>query len=201
MKLGIQYCTFLMIVFSFSCNYEAADNNDTPKIQDSVNYAKNEKDSAENRSEECFNTIRSFLKWYKSNFSKILSIQLVDLHEDSTTAQYRVNFKNAEKYISVLRSAGFFSERFLQEKLQYFKEADRKLIDLKQNDGPPEGFDADLLLFTQDMEAVFEKVETLQLEKINPNLIKLISVDNNLLINVSESNGKCLIDKISFSRK
>jgi hypothetical protein len=150
---------------------------------------------------DCQNTVKDFLAWYKMHFDSLKAIQLVDLIEEGSIAQYRVNFKNAAKYIDQLRSSGFFSEKYCQSKLQYFKEKDQELVKDKQSDGPPVGFEADLLLYTQEPREVLKKYRLLKIDQINPTVFKLISVDNNLLFNLETQSGKCIIDEIIFAKK
>lgn len=154
-----------------------------------------------NTSKTCINTIKGFLEWYKTNFDRMTSLQNSVVSLDSNSTQYRVNFANAEKYLAALRSSRFFSDKFLQDKLQYFKDADKNLVKGKQNDGPPEGFDYDLLLYTQEPEAVLDKYNSLKTEVIKPNLVKLVSISNNLLFSIEEKQGNCVIKSINFVRK
>jgi hypothetical protein len=154
-----------------------------------------------NTSKACIHTIKGFLEWYKTNFDRMTSPQNSIVSLDSNSTQYRVSFANAEKYLAKLRSSGFFSDEFLQDKLQYFKDADKNFVKHKQNDGPPDGFDFDLLLYTQEPEAVLEKYSSLKTEVIKPNLVKLVSISNDLLFSIEEKQGNCVIKSINFARK
>jgi hypothetical protein len=189
----------------YACNNESdvSNNNATPGTDSTESVKTQQKDSISIAKVCNSNTVENFLKWYKTNFEKMRDMQnlVVGLVGDSATAQYRVNFDNAEKYLSKLRSSGLFSDKFLQERLQYFKDADKNLVKLKQNDGPPEGFDFDLLLHTQEPEAVLEKYNSLKTEVIKPNQVKLVSLSNNLLFNIEEQQGNCVINSISFAVK
>lgn len=153
---------------------------DTPTNVHSLNYAEKTK---------------AFLKWYKANFEEILKIQLVDLKEDETTTQYRVNFANTDKYLALLKSSGFFSSKFLETMKKYFESGDIKLVELKQNDGPPTGFEHDLLLYTQEPESLLENIETVKYELVQETeFYTIVKVNNDLFFKFDK---RGLIESIS----
>jgi len=139
--------------------------------------------------------IKAFLKWYKSNYEKILKIQLVDLKGDGATAQYRVNFTNTDKYLALLKSSCFFSSKYIETMEKYFELGDKKLVELKQNDGPPIGFEYDLLLYTQEPESLLENIENIKYEIIQKTKsFTIVKIDNDLSIKLDK---KGLIESIS----
>jgi hypothetical protein len=153
---------------------------DTPEYVDSLNYIQ---------------TIKNFLQWYKSNFEDILKIQLVDLRGDGITAQYRVNSTNTDKYLALLKSSGMFSSKYLEAMEEYFKKGDIKLVEHKQNDGPPIGFEHDLLLLTQEPEYLLENSENVKYEiMMETELYAIVIVDNDLSFKIDK---RGLIDSIS----
>lgn len=101
-----------------------------------------------------FGTVVHFLKWYRKNYTSNLLRNLVnnaDANTD-TTKPYSVNFKETERYLSDLKSSGFLSEKFLNTWRNYFRECDDYFIQHPQYDGPPDGFNYDLILNTQDVD-------------------------------------------------
>ena len=188
-----------LMTFALGCSNGNSKNMKNDK-SDSLSILSNKKDMNVNSS-GCITTLQNFLEWYNVQFNSLNSIQIVELKQDTAISQYRVNFNKATKYIDQIRLSGFFSENYCQDKLQYFKEKDQELVKDKQSDGPPIGFEADLLLLTQEPNEVLKNHNSLKIDQVSPTVFKLISIDNNLLFNVVMKNGKCLIDKISFEKK
>ena len=146
-------------------------------------------------------TIREFLKWYKDHYEPISAIQIVSLAGEEDTARYKVDNTNAAAYTSLLRSSGYFSEQYLDNQLLYFKERESIFSRSRQSDGVPVGFEADLLLFTQEPEALLEQYKTLSIEEVDKQQYKLVATDHNLLFDMVEQNGECVVNKISYSKK
>jgi hypothetical protein len=194
-----------LTLFSFACNNESnqsRSNNSIVRDSFAVSNDTLTKDS-NHTSLDCTNTIMAFLKWYKMNYEKVNSMQnaVVSLKGDSANAQYRVDFDAAEKYLAKLRASGFFSDQFLQKTLQYFKRADENLVRTRQNEGPPEGFEFDLLLLTQESESLLAHYESSKIATIAPNQIKLVLPENTLYFTVRGQQGNCIIDSISTGTK
>ena len=146
-------------------------------------------------------TIREFLSWYKDHYETVNAIHVVSLTGEEDTARYKVDDTNAAAYTSLLRSSGYFSDQYLMDQLQYFKERESIFSRSKQSDGVPVGFEADLLLFTQEPEALLEQYKTLPIEEVNKQQFKLVAADYNLLFDMVEKNGNCVINRISYSKK
>jgi len=195
---------FLTIIIAFvvGCSYGNTGRMQK-KAKDSMPVTAQQTNIPKNNRPDCLNNIKGFLKWYKTNYERISKLQdeTVALVGKGTASQYRVNFKNVEKYINALRASGYFSELFFQHKRQYFKKADEKLLKTKQNDGPPEGFEYDFILFTQEPEIILDNIDSLKLAVVQSGVIKLMVNDHNLLFSVNEKNDKCLFNDITFGRK
>lgn len=102
----------------------------------------------------CEETVRSFFDWYYYDHKKIDTIDLVTI--DSRDSIYRVNFQNADQYLTELKNAHLFSEKFMQDMRTFFRMADSSLIIARQIDDPAIGFEADLLLHSQEAEYILE---------------------------------------------
>jgi hypothetical protein len=192
------FIVILILNFFIGCNGSEESRNDEINSKTTENI---KTDSIKLGSTDCERSIRDFLSWYKANFNVLNTLQLVDLIEDSSTARYRLIFANAEKYINQLQSSGFFSEKFLTDKMRYFKEKDQSFLKNNQSDGPPLGFESDLLLFTQEPEILLGQSNSLKVEQISASIVRLNSIENNLFFHVVTEGDRCVIDKIEFRKK
>ena len=145
-------------------------------------------------------TVVDFLKWYRENHEKISKIQMVNMPPvEDTDSFYTVNFDETEGYLTLLKKSGFVSDRYLQQWRDYFKKAGKKLEQDKVNDGPPEGFEFDFVLWTQEIDETLEAINEPKLisEKITQNkAIVKIDIMMRLEFKLSKQNGKWLIDDI-----
>jgi hypothetical protein len=105
------------------------------------------------------NTVKSFLKWYNGNYTKANVFAFTGLNQ---LGNYIVDQASCEQYLQFLKSSGYISDtyvlewrKFFQSKTQYFKE-------FPQNEGPPYGFDVDLVLLTQEPELILEAIDKLK---------------------------------------
>ncbi|HEY1872313.1 MAG TPA: hypothetical protein VGG71_14720, partial [Chitinophagaceae bacterium] len=95
---------------------------------------------------------------------------------------------------------------YLENVNKFFQKCDKEYSISKQNDGPPDGLDFDLLLFTQEPEEVLNNFNNLKISLIgstskSKKTVKLQSVQNNLIFSVISISGKCLVDSIKFQSK
>jgi len=114
-------------------------------------------------------TIIAFLKWYKYNEERLRQIQLLTGGLKDTTTFYSVNFKATEKYLSELKKSGFLSDRFLEDLRTHFIQANEYLKQHPQHDGPAPGFEADLIMKSQDYMDVFENLDNVKVLDKNMN--------------------------------
>lgn len=145
--------------------------------------------------------MRNFFKWYKT---KVNSFQndFVDMDSEKPNP-YRINFNKTEKYLTVLKSSGFFSDSYINYFRAYFKKVDVTLQKSKQNDGPIDGLDYDLVMHTQEPITYLKDLSVIQLTIIkstaNSATIKMqtkFDRRNYNLIDLVKVNNKYLIDKI-----
>jgi hypothetical protein len=145
---------------------------------------------------EALQTVTAFLSWYETNYHHANSFGLVN-QDDSVF--YSVNFEETEKYLGYLKSSGFVSDAYLNSFRKYFNEAEAAFKKDPINEGPPPGFDYDIILFTQEPELVFEKKNnpTVLVSTVTENTAVLqLDIGMKLHFNLSRNNGKCLIDGI-----
>ncbi len=69
----------------------------------------------------------ALLKWYSANYASIDSIRYLNYPKsEEDTTDISVNFRNAEKYFSVLKKSGFFSSHYIRAFRNYFRQCDRE---------------------------------------------------------------------------
>lgn len=107
-------------------------------------------------------TVISFLKWYRDNEDRLHQIQLLTGGLADTTTFYSVDFEATEKYLTELKKSGFLSDKFLGDLRQHFFKSNEYLKQHPQNDGPAPGFEADLIMKSQDYMDVWDSLESVK---------------------------------------
>ncbi len=142
-------------------------------------------------------TIKGFLHWYKQNYKKANSFKFT--YEDKP-GNYQVNLKDGENYLQYLKSSGYISDEYISLWMKYFTDKASYLKENLQNEGPPEGFEFDLILITQEPELILnaiEKLEFVVLEAKNNKAVMQISGDGMYNIDMTKKKGKWKIDYIA----
>ncbi|HEU5292996.1 MAG TPA: hypothetical protein VFU05_20265 [Cyclobacteriaceae bacterium] len=119
-------------------------------------------------------TVKNFIIWYGTNYQEANSFGLVN---QGDSAFYSVNFEETEKYLAYLKSSGFVSDEFLSGFRKKFSEAQINFEKDPMNEGPPLGFDYDIVLHTQEPDLVIEKAK-------NPTIIFSSIRDNEATISL-----------------
>ena len=96
-------------------------------------------------------TIKAFLDWYGKNYK---SLYRFNVTYTDTLGNYRVNIPDCTRYFNSLTTSGFISQEYVRLWSDYCVSQDQKFVITPQNEGPPEGFDIDLVLLTQEPEEV-----------------------------------------------
>ncbi|WP_020595624.1 hypothetical protein [Spirosoma panaciterrae] len=109
-------------------------------------------------------TVVDFLNWYKANMLSISKINLVD---QKPGKPYAVNFKSTEQYLSALKHSQLLTDRYLGEWRTYFKQRQEGFRLSPQNEGPPTGFEYDLVMLSQDVETQMDSLKTLKIHSVN----------------------------------
>lgn len=104
-------------------------------------------------------TVKEFLSWYKSNYTQANSFGFT--YQDKQ-GNYHVSIAQGEEYLKYLKSSGYISDKYVEDWLKYFIDKAAYLEENLQNEGPPEGFEFDLVLITQEPELVLNEVNNLQ---------------------------------------
>lgn len=133
--------------------------------------------------------IKRFLVWYKDNYTQLNSLEIVKKDDKDN---YTVDFNKSKLYLANLNKGGFFDEEFISNLSKHFDKCEKRFTEDPQNDGPPQGFDYDLILLTQDIQSVFDKISTLKIieEKATDNKASVkIDVDMRLDFKLKYFNG------------
>jgi hypothetical protein len=140
--------------------------------------------------------VLNLLSWYKNHIDSASRIILVD---QKPGKPYSVNFKNGEKYLAYLRSSHLLTDRFLNEWRIYFRERQQGFELTHQNEGPPTGFEYDLVLLSQDVDMQLKSLKKLKITKVTVQKDRA-SVEFDLLENYEckliRKNGIWLINEI-----
>lgn len=100
-----------------------------------------------------------FLKWYKQNYSKARDFEFI---KTDAKGNYQVNLNDCKRYLDTLKSSGCISGSYIKDWQKYFDDKAAYLAENPQNEGPPEGFDYDLVLITQEPELVLDNIRKLK---------------------------------------
>ena len=157
---------FLLSLFILSCGKTNNTENETSEMSViNINSAKTESKINENLA----NKIKEFINWYGKNQTKLSKIELVNNSQNEiidTTKFYSVNFENTEKYLNEFKKSGLFSEKYIESQRKYFKDCESNFISEPENDGPPSGFDYDIVMKSQDFE-MEELIRDLKVTNLN----------------------------------
>lgn len=186
----MKYILFLIMIL----NLKQLSASDISKHQRSYEY--NKEDSI-----AIVKNISAFLQWYKSNYRKVYEYLLT--YTDSM-GYYQVDTKSCNLYLNYIKSSKLVSNEYIRLWKNYFESQAENFKTNKQNEGPPEGFDFDLVLHTQEPDEVFKS-----LEKIKYSIVDLSSDSANITVHttwedwkyafeLSKINGRWYIDYISL---
>jgi hypothetical protein len=149
---------------------------------------------------EPIKTVINFLKWYRENEKTLSKIQMVNIPSiEEKNSFYTVNFEKTEQYLAALKKSGFVSDKYMDQWRDYFKKADIKLKQNPMNDGPPDGFEFDFVLWTQEIDETLEAINNPKListQITTDNAIVTLDILMRLEYKLSKQGDKWLIDDI-----
>ena len=197
------YLAFLLITLA-SCH----SNEEQPNATDSAATAP--KAPAYSAINEPAATAYNFLTWYKKNQDNVNAIGFIDNDEAvDSTKFYSVNLPATEEYLSALNKSGFVSKAYLDDWRKYFRQQADSLRAHPQNDGPPNGFQFDLVTRSQEPEIYLENPRKAQqhTQLLAPNraLVRLdfttqAEYPDYRFFYLSRPNSKWLIDSINIDK-
>ena len=155
-----------------------------------------------NSQDEPLQCVKDFLTWYELNYQKANSFGLVN--QGDSTVFYSVNFEETEKFLAYLKSSGFVSETWLRNFREQFKKAEQNFKDEPINEGPPPGFDYDIVLLTQEPDMVFGKKNDpliISSEVRGENAVLKLDLGMKLQFSLTKEDGKWKIDRITYAEE
>jgi len=192
-----------LLAVSFFFFYIACSPSEKREGQVDRSSSNNELSTIQNN-EQAENVVINFLKWYRDNYKNIDKINLVNNSEHAiydSTKFYSVNFEATEKYLSIFKKSGYISDKYIDQWRQYFKKCEEKFKRDPENDGPPSGFDFDLVMWSQDYDE-----DLADLNKVNLSIQKLSNYQCNVIAafesgmklrySLTQVNRRWLIDDI-----
>lgn len=105
-----------------------------------------------------------FLKWYKANLKKANSLPF--LVKDNA-GNYMLNQVAADSYLSLVKSSGCVTQRYIDYWKTYFDDKATMLKEQPVQSYVPEGFDFDLVLISQEPELILNKIGRLTFKTIS----------------------------------
>lgn len=185
---------FLILILFTSFSYHFGVCAVNAKIQKQIGFASGD-------SVKLVKSIQSFLYWYKDSYIKLYEYRLTKV---DASGNYQVDIKACDQYLATLKSTGYISSEYVRLWKQYFDSQVEKFKMNPQNEGPPEGFDLDLVLHTQEPEEVLNYINKLKyrVKELNKTMA-LVEVDTiwpNWTYNfeLTKKNNKWYIDYISL---
>ena len=140
---------------------------------------------------------KTFLKWYKNNYEKANNFGFT--YQDKQ-GNYQVSVAQGEEYLNFLKRSGYISDKYVELWFQYFKDKAKYLEENLQTEGPPEGFEFDLVLITQEPEILLNEIHNLQFavgENNGTKALLQMAGDWGYEIEMVKENDKWLIEYIS----
>ncbi|MDB5241708.1 MAG: hypothetical protein JWP57_2333 [Spirosoma sp.] len=108
-------------------------------------------------------TVIAFLTWYKNHMQLANQIKLVN---QQAGKPYSVNLKNGERYLTYLKSSHLLTDTYLNGWRLFFKERQEGFRLNPQTEGPPTGFDYDLVMLTQDVNQQLASLNSLKVKRV-----------------------------------
>lgn len=161
--------------------------------------------------DDCLATVRAFLSWYYQNQERLATHQVLSYPQQvaasfevpaghiSKSGHYELNEKGLTRYLALLDSTSFFSPTFLTNKRTELTRKAAQLVSFGAADGPPPGFDADLLFYTQELYEP-EDLDSLQLasQSSGPATVLLPVLGRRWEFATTQQQGHCVITSIAF---
>ncbi len=112
-------------------------------------------------------TVLTFIKWYHQNEDRLEKIEFIKGGLEDTTTFYSIDFTKTEKYLSELAKSNCVSQKFISDFRNFFTRSDKYFKEHPQNDGPAYGFEASLIMQSQDYMDVWENLDSMKSLKRN----------------------------------
>ncbi len=108
-------------------------------------------------------TVTTFLNWYRMHMKAVNRAPLVN---QRVGKPYSVNLKNGERYLANLQSSHLLTTTYLNQWRVFFKERNEGFRLSPQYEGPPTGFEYDLVMLTQDVDKQLASLTSLKIDNV-----------------------------------
>jgi hypothetical protein len=105
--------------------------------------------------------VHQFLTWYETKRGLLSSLPVVPASltgDDDTTDVYKVDFRVAKQFLTILESSNSLSKQYLANQYKFIQQADSVMQAARQLIGPPEDLNYDRVTFSQDPDADLKKL-------------------------------------------
>ncbi|HUH33034.1 MAG TPA: hypothetical protein VLZ28_03720 [Daejeonella sp.] len=144
----------------------------------------------------------NFLNWYKDNRENLEKFKLITGKPGDSTTAYRVDFQEAEKYLSELKKSGFVSDQYIASFRKYFEEGDANLKKYPQYTGTAMGFGFDLVLKADDYKEILDHINKRKIitKPVDANTVKVYIRFPTvvMLLKMTKSGNTWLIDSLDY---
>jgi hypothetical protein len=138
----------------------------------------------------------AFLQWYKAHLRAVNRFPLVN---QQAGKPYSVNVNNGERYLTLLKTSHLLTDTYLSEWRTYFRERNEGFRLSPQDEGPPNGFEYDLVMLTQDVDKQLAALKSLKVNSVrvvkNKATVVLTLLDA-YEFRLVRQNGRWLINEI-----
>ena len=80
---------------------------------------------------------------------------------------YSVNFKNGERYLAFLKTSNRLTDSYLNEWRKFFKEREQGFKLTAQKEGPPTGFEYDLVMLSQEVDLQLASLDSIKIDAVH----------------------------------
>ena len=120
-------------------------------------------DQATADAQQASQTVVAFLNWYKTHMLAVSKIELVNQRAGKP---YSVNLKNGERYLAYLKRSNRLTDTYLNHWRTFFRERNEGFRLTPQYEGPPTGFDYDLVMLNQEVDGQLASLKSLKMGKV-----------------------------------
>lgn len=141
--------------------------------------------------------IIGFLHWYQKNYS---NVNEKGLSYADTNGWYQVDTLACRQYLDRLMQSGYFTSNYKKLWQEYFYSKAVYWESSPQNEGPPEGFDYDLVLLTQEPELFYDDPKKLSFDVVEMDkdfAVITATADRPLYFEMTKRKGIWMIEYIS----
>jgi len=183
----------LSVISIFACKSKTDNTPTLPPSQEAIAITA----TPENDTTQIIGNIKQFVRWYKENYHVVNGVKFTSTDKKGN---YQVNLDECKKFLNNLTSSGYISQEYVTAWTKYFESQVEYFQKNPMNEGPPEGFDHDLVFLTQEPELVWNDVEKMTFEISKDDEGKTIAIlggDLGYTFEMGKEDGKWKIEYIA----